>query len=496
MMPSQNRPQRSVYGRMLAGSLWGLAIRWGVRLLGFASIVILARLLTPADFGLVAMATICLGLTASLTDFGANMLLMRTANATREDCDTAWTVQLIQHGIVAALLLLGAPLIIGYFNEPRLYPLLAVLAVGTVVGATANIGMTLVRKELDFAKDFRYQLYSKLATLSSTIALAIALKNYWALVAGSFIGTIGKVVISYRMHPYRPRLSLVKARQYISFSASILVLSLAKFLKQKIDVLIVGGKGSTAAMGSYNVASELAAMSIQEIVVAVWRGLYPTFASITDDRERFLQAFGHFLSTMAMVCLPLGFGLAAVAGDVVLVLLGSQWVEAVGPLRWLAMTAVLLAMIDTLGHQILIVAGYERRAALVMWVQISVLAPLVIFASTQGGSETIAMATTIAAAIVLPISAALLSRTLGFTAAMMLRAVWRPVLASAVMVAVVAHMPLPDAPALARLVASVMAGALAYASSIGVCWLIAGRPEGLELLAWRAVCRYAAQRGT
>ena len=99
MSAKTNRLRRSVYGNMLAGSLWGMAIRWGMRVLGFVSIVILARLLTPADFGLVAMATICVGLIASVTDFGASLLLLRTRDVTREDCDTAWTMGLIQNGI-------------------------------------------------------------------------------------------------------------------------------------------------------------------------------------------------------------------------------------------------------------------------------------------------------------------------------------------------------------------------------------------------------------
>jgi hypothetical protein len=105
------------------------------------------------------------------------------------------------------------------------------------------------------------------------------------------------------------------------------------------------------------------------------------------------------------------------------------------------------------------------------------------------------MATTVAAAIVLPIAAAVLSHTIGFSAAMILRALWRPVLATAFMFVVVTHIALPAAlPALVRLVATVAVGGAVYVVGIGVCWLLAGRPEGFELAAWRTVRRFTTQR--
>jgi hypothetical protein len=130
-----------------------------------------------------------------------------------------------------------------------------------------------------------------------------------------------------------------------------------------------------------------------------------------------------------------------------------------------------------------------------MWVQIAVLAPLVLWAGTRGGIEPIAMATTAAAAIVLPFAAAVLSHTIGFTVAMILRSLWRPVLATALMVIVVTHIALPaDLPALVRLIATVAVGGVVYVAGIGVCWLLAGRPEGLELAAWRTVRRFTTHR--
>src|SRR5690606_26182266 len=221
-----------------------------------------------------------------------------------------------------------------------------------------------------------------------TIGLALALRNYWALIAGSVVGTLMTLAMSYRMHPYRPRLSLEKARAFLSFSVSIVALNFAKFFKRKVDVLLVGGKGNASIMGSYNVASELSVMLTQELVMAVWRGLYPTFGSIAHDRERFLVAYGYVLGTIAVLCLPMGFGLSSVAEDVVAVVLGSKWGEAVVPLKWLSIAAALAALTDAMCHQILVAAGRENRAAMMNWVQLLILASLVYLASRVGGIET------------------------------------------------------------------------------------------------------------
>lgn len=278
--------KRTIYRDMIAGSLWGVAMRWSTRGIGLVSVVILARILTPADFGIMAMFSLFAGLIEGFAEMGTGMLLLRQAEITRADCDTAWTLRIIQGVLIGAALLICAPLAVRYFSEPRLFPVIVVMALCSFIGATANIGATLVRKELDFAKDFRYGVYGKLVTFFPTLALAFMLRNYWALVAGNVAGTVAGVALSYRMHPYRPRLSLERARQYLSFSISVIGANIARFLKGKVDVLVIGGSTNAALTGSYNVASELATLATQEIVIPVWRGLFPAHRRAHTPRHR------------------------------------------------------------------------------------------------------------------------------------------------------------------------------------------------------------------
>jgi len=478
----------SVLKHMLSGSLWALAMRWSIRGLGLISVVILARLLTPEDFGIVAMGALLIGLIDGFAELGTAMLLLRRSDITREDCDTAWTLRLIQGLVIGTLLAISAPFAVRYFSEPRLEAVIYVLALGAVVGAGANIGMTLVRKDLDFAKDFRFGVYQKLGGFFPTLLLAFWLRDYWALAFGNLVGTIVGVILSFRMHPYRPRLCLAKVRDYLEFSVAVVGANIARFLKGKVDVLVIGGTTNTASMGAYNVASELAYMATQEIVIPIWRGLFPSFAKITHDKPKFITAYRHYLNVMAMVCLPLGFGLWAVADNAVGALLGDQWHAAVPALRWLAIGATLIALIDVFSGNILFVSGHERRAAVLTWVHLAVLVPSVLVAGTKGGVEAVAAAATLSAAAILPLAVIVLMRSIGFPFAMLASAVWRPVVAVAVMVFALQAFALPVSwPPLLRLIPQVLTGGAVYCISLACLWAMTGRPEGAESMVWRSV---------
>src|SRR5262245_48300483 len=240
----QERQSGSLYRKMIAGSLWAIAMRWAMRLVGLASIVILARLLTPQDFGVVAMGSIAVGLIEVFAELGAATLLLREKEITRVDCDTAWTMRVIQGFVVATALVLCAPLAASYFSEPRVVSVLWVLAAGCIVSSFDNVGLVLVRRDLDFARDFRIGLYQKLSVAATTVVLALWLRNYWALVFGQLVGAVSACAISYLVHPYRPRFCVVKFRHYLSFSSSIVLMNVAVFLRERIGAIAVGGGGN------------------------------------------------------------------------------------------------------------------------------------------------------------------------------------------------------------------------------------------------------------
>jgi O-antigen/teichoic acid export membrane protein len=466
---------------MLRGSLWAIVMRWSLRGIGLISVLILARLLTPEDFGIVAMASITIGFIQGFSELGTSMVLIREPNPTRAHCDTAWTVQVIVGTFVATLVAALAEPAAWYFREPRLVAVLYLLAASALVGSTTNVGLVLVRKALDFATDFRFVVYTRLATFLITIPLALVLRSYWALVAGQVVGgTIG-VWLSYRMHPYRPRLSLERAKEYFTFSLSIVPFNIARFLRDRIGVLVVGRIADTAALGSYNVAAELASMATQEIISPLGRALFPSYATLVGDRKKLVEVFLNVFAAITMLTVPIGVGLSTIAEEFVYVVLGNQWTHAIPFLQWLAIYGILNGWSFTLTGSILIVSGHERRSAFALWLYVAILVPFAVVGGWLWGALGVAQGATVASVVALPVMAHLLRSSLPVTFGQLVRAV-APYSAAGVLMAAVLVFVTKDTfgTRVIQLTMDVLVGAALYTSAIYGLWRLRGRPVGVE----------------
>ena len=263
---------------MLRGSAWMVAMRWSMRFIGLISTAILARLLDPQDFGLVAMGTLVLGLLEVFFELGTAQLLIRIQDAKREHYDTAWTIVLIQSFLLAAGLYALAPWAAAYYGEPRVESVIRWLALASVAQGLSNIATVDFRKNLDFAKDFRFELYARLSGFILTVALAFTLRSYWALVIAMIAGGVARSGFSYLMHPFRPRLSLVHWRQFLTFSMWVTPGSVANYLNNRLDSFVIGAVNTAAQLGIYHVASEMSRMVTSELAIPIQRALFPAFA--------------------------------------------------------------------------------------------------------------------------------------------------------------------------------------------------------------------------
>jgi len=230
---TEGKPQT----RFLAGAVWMVSMRWAMRFVGLFSTIILARLLTPQDFGLVAMAMIVVALLDTLSSTGVDLALIRERDSSSKLYNAAWTIQILQNALVAALMVAAVPMAIDYFDEPRLQHILYWLALSQLIMGCRNIGTVAFRQELDFAKEFRYSLYVKLIGFVATVSLALTLQDYRAIVYGVVLKSFFELIISYRMHPYRPKLSFQGMGRIWGFSQWLLLSSLIGVINSKAMIL-------------------------------------------------------------------------------------------------------------------------------------------------------------------------------------------------------------------------------------------------------------------
>lgn len=466
---------------MLRGSLWMVAMRWSIRSVGLVSTLILVRVLSPQDFGIIAIATIVTGFFEVFAETGQRLALIRHVSPSREHLDTAWTMQVLVCTVLAVGAFLAAPLAEAYFREPHAADIIRLLSLRLFLIGIDNIGTIAFRRELDFRREFRYGLYQKLAPAALTIILALTLRNFWALAIGIVAGQFISVVISYFMHPYRPRLSFQHVRELWGFSAWVLAGHVSGYIQSRIDQMALGGVADATKLGQYSVAMDVATLPTAELAMPAARALFPAYSRLSGNPTELKKAYLMTLGAVAAICWSSGVGVALVSRDFVIVLLGPQWIDVVPILPWLALAGALFALSSTVltVHQ---ASGGARRFAIQAWLRVAVTAPLVIVAARTGSLEYLAQAQFASSLIFTPILFASLRPVLGLTLMDVVHANIRPALAALVMSLVV--LPLNDVvevlhPIL-RLVLLTLSGASAFVLTLGALWHWSGRPAGIE----------------
>jgi O-antigen/teichoic acid export membrane protein len=470
--------------RMAQGTVWMVAARWGVRGIGLVSTVILARLLAPADFGLVAMGTVTMGFVQVFAEGGQNLAVIRHADPTPEHYDTAWTMSVGAGLIVALVMVAAAPLASWYFHEPRAARVVAVLALAPLINGFTSAGVDIgFRRDLMFGKEFRFLVLRKLFPFAVTVPLAVVWRDYWALVAGIVCGELLSVAASYRMHRYRPRFRFDRLREIWSFSGWMQLTSIAGFFGDQVDQIVVGNLAGTALMGSYNIAADLATAPTKEIVVPAARAVFPVYATLLHEPARLAQSYLGMLSVIAVIALSTGTGVALVAHDMVALVLGAKWSAVAALIPWLAVGGGVWGVANSV-NSVLSVTGNTRLAATRNAAFLLLVVPGSVVAGIGWGAQGVAAARALAALLFTPVMFYSVMRVIPVTAGEIGARLWRPAGAAVAMAAVVqlsgtaelASLPL-------RLLCNVGLGAVAFAAALVALWLAAGRPEGAERLA-------------
>lgn len=463
------------------GAVLAVAMRWTDRFIGLVSTLILARLLAPEDFGIVAIASLVIGFIAVFLDLGVNVALIQRSNLTKGHYDTAWTMRLLQGTATALLVAIGAPLAGSYFDDPRIVPVLQLLSLNIVISAIENIGVVEFQKKMEFGLDFRFMFAKRVSAFAATIGSAFVLQDYWALVIGTLVGRTIGTLISYLMHPMRPRFSLETFLDIFSVSQWMLFRSIGAYLDGNLHKILVGGRTDPATVGAYTLGDEIAAMPSTELLAPINRALFPAFAAAKDNLAELKRLFLLTQGLQTLIGIPAGVGLAIVAPEAVAILLGEKWHSAIPFVQILALTGATQAITTSSGY-LLITLDRISHVALLAWVQVAIFAVIAIAFVPHAGAIELA-------------GIRLFSVFFGFSLILwqLLRAlptvsvreiaqtIARPLLASAAMAGVLHLLDQVLAVGLLPiLLTKIVAGATTYTLAIFTLWATLGRPEGAE----------------
>jgi lipopolysaccharide exporter len=479
-LPAKSGP---LGGVLMRGAAWMIGMRWAVRGLALVNTIVLARLLAPTDFGLVALAATIVALGTLLTDFGVDTALIQNAKAERRHFDTAWTIRILQSAAVAGFVLLLADRAGDFYDDRRVAEILHLLAIGIFVRGFENIGIVKFRKDLLFNKDFSLQVSVKFVVVTIGIALAFYFRDFRSLVYAQLIGQFINVGASYYASAYRPRLSLAALREIWAFSQWVLVRGVAQYIVKNVDVLMLGRFGTVAMVGFYRIGRDVSEAPGNDIVMPISRALFPGFAKLQHEPARLAAAVRRSLAAVTLITAPIAFGLSAVAPELIPTLIGEKWLEAIPVAQIMALAALLSAVKSATGNAI-VALGHVRWAALVWWTQAIFLTTLAYPAFILGGIAGMAVARIAMECAGAVMVWQLLIKVTSIRSRDFLDAVWPPVMAASIMYgAVILVADAVGGGLLEILALKVAVGVIVYSGVILLIWYARGRPGGPEQLA-------------
>jgi len=451
--------------------------------IGVISTIILARLLAPGDFGVVAMATSIMAMVELLGAFSFDMLLIQRPNPSRAEFDTVWTLNVLLGLIYALLLVSVAPLAAVYYSDSRLPEIIYWLAAACVITGLENVGTVNFRRELAFRKEFYFLFAKRLAGFVVTVSLAFYWRQYTALISGIIAGKTAGMVLSYALQPYRPRFSLAAARAVISFSGWLFLNNTLQFVQHRCADFVIGRMLGAVALGLHSVAYEMAQLPTTELLAPINRATYPGLARLGGDIAQLKKAFLVITSFTILITTPAALGLLAMAPEIVLILLGEKWREAIPLVQILAIAGALYAPVSAAGY-VYIVLGKPRIITLLTATQVVLLIPPMIIGAMLKGLIGVACAIVVVNVILLPARLFIATRMLGIFWSEYIQISWRPLSASLVMwltvMYIVQWLRMYFFPAVVILGLAVGLAAFVYIVVLLLLWSLAGKPPGSE----------------
>lgn len=339
-------PGESLSQKVITGGFWIFLARGLVQFTALINSVILARLLAPLDFGLMGIALMTLGVLQDFTNMGFREALVQRKGDLGEHLDTAWTISIIRGLVLFCVIFLLAPFIARFFENPKAGSVIRVVSLSLFFSGFNNIGVIYFLKNLDFRKQFIYDLSGTLTNVLVAIPLAYVIGSVWALVFGLLSSSVATAIASYVVHPYRPslRFNLDRVKDLVNYGKWITVSQILLVLLGRGDSGLVGKVLGTTALGFYQLAYKFATIPVTEITQAAYKLTFPVYSQLQDNVERLRRVYLRTLRFISFISAPLTAGMFIMAPDFVRVFLGDKWTPAVSCMQVLSLYGFALSI--------------------------------------------------------------------------------------------------------------------------------------------------------
>ena len=305
--------------------------------------LVLARLLTPSEYGIMAILTIFIAVSNSIVDSGFSNALIRKTDAKRVDYNTVFLFNLVVSGLLYVVLFFAAPPISVFFKEPLLVEVMRVIGWVLVINALGIIPRTLFVKDVNFKTQTKVSLIASISSGVLGIGMALAGMGVWSLVGQQLSRQLLNTLFLWIYSTWRPiwEFSVQSFRELFGFGSKLLLSGLLDTVFKEIYSLVIGRCYTSAQLGQYTRASQFNQIFSSNLTTVIQRVSYPVLSSIQDESDRLRDAYRKVIKSTMLVTFACMLGLAAVAKPLLIILIGEKWLPAVGFLQIICFSGML-----------------------------------------------------------------------------------------------------------------------------------------------------------
>lgn len=388
-----------------SGIKWMGILRGFTRILALLKIAILARILTPMQFGIYGIAALALGFLETFTETGINIFLVQKKESIDKYVDSAWFVSIFRGIIISLVIFILSPFIANYFDSESSENILKLIALVPLIRGFINPSCVKFQKELEFKKQFLYESSIFAIDFIATVVIAIATQSENALVWGMVVGTLFEVYMSHKKFKPNPKFIFDKSKtmEVVNRGKWITGAGVFNYLFQNIDDIFVGKMLGTASLGIYQQAYKISTVPVSEVGEIFNKVTFPIYAKIDDDKKRLRIAFLKTLIVIMIMVVPFGYLVFKYPFVIINTIYGEKWLVAVPVLQILAIFGVIRAISNSF-YSLFLGLGKQEVVTLITFLGsvflFSLTYPLIkIFGVLGAGYAAI-----ISAIMVLPIS--------------------------------------------------------------------------------------------
>lgn len=388
------------------GFTWMGILRASTRVVAFLRIAIIARLLTPSQFGLYGIAALVLSFLEVITEAGINIFIIQEKEDLKKIVNTAWIISILRGFIIFLFILISSPLVVKFFDSPDALFLILLISLVPLIKGFINPSIIKFQKDLEFKKEFYFRSFIFISESVLAVLFVYVLSNSAGIIYGLIAGAVLEVIISFILVDPKPKFQFdnSQAKRIVSRGKWITASGISNYFYHNADDAVVGRVLGVASLGLYDMAYKISMLPITEMAQTISKVVFPVFTQISDDLIRLRKAFLKTLAFSAIISIPIGIVFFVFAEQIVRIILGTQWLGAVPVFKILAGFAVLRTMLDPFYSLYLSLKKqeYNTVATTVSFiVMIITIIPLINIYGLQGAAISVVFGSLAAVPIVL-----------------------------------------------------------------------------------------------